>query len=78
MADFHQTGTVPTLHTLRRESAYQLDAELPRLARQRPIGLLLPALYSEFQTPAMQGILEHLQRVPWLRRIVLVLSRANL
>jgi len=77
MADFHQTGTVPTLHTLRRESAYQLDAELPRLARQRPIGLLLPALCSEFQAPAMHGILEHLQRVPWLRRIVLVLSRAN-
>ncbi|WP_321475165.1 hypothetical protein [uncultured Paludibaculum sp.] len=77
MADFYQTGLVPTLHSLRRDAAHQLDAELSHLGREKSIGLVLPALYSEFETPAMHGILEQLQRVPWLQRIVLVLSRAD-
>lgn len=77
MADFYQTGLVPTLHSLRRDAGHQLDAELTRLGREKSIGLVLPALYSEFETPAMHGILDQLQRVNWLQRIVLVLSRAT-
>ena len=77
MADFYQTGLVPTLHSLRRDAAHHLDAELNRLGREKSIGLVLPALYSEFETPAMHGILDQLQRVNWLRRIVLVLSKAD-
>jgi glucosyl-3-phosphoglycerate synthase len=77
MADFYQTGLVPTIHGLNRDGLPHLEAELERIAKTRGIGLVLPALYSEFETPAMKGILQELRQVNYLRRIVLVLARAG-
>lgn len=77
MADFYQTGVVPTLHRLKPNSLERLELDLERFSRSRPIGLVLPALYSEFETPAMKGIVPQLQQVKYLERIVLVLARAN-
>jgi len=77
MADFHQNGAMTTLHCLRADAWLHLDAELPRLARRRPLGLVLPALYSEFENPAIHNIVRELERVEWISRTVLVLSKAN-
>jgi glucosyl-3-phosphoglycerate synthase len=77
MADFYQTGVVTTLHRLKANQVERMDLELERYARNRPIGLVLPALYSEFETPAMQRIVPELKKVRYLQRIVLVLARAN-
>jgi glucosyl-3-phosphoglycerate synthase len=77
MADFSQTGIVTTLHRLRANSIERLELDLERFARTRPIGLVLPALYSEFETPAMQTIVPEIRKVKYLERIVLVLGRAN-
>lgn len=77
MADFHQTGVVTTLHRLKPDQTERLELELERFARSRPVGLVLPALYSEFETPAMQRIVPELKKVRYLQRIVLVLARAN-
>jgi glucosyl-3-phosphoglycerate synthase len=77
MADFSQSGVVPTLHRLKPNSLDRLELDLERFSQTRPIGLILPALYSEFETPAMQGIVAELQKVKYLERIVLVLARAN-
>lgn len=77
MADFYQTGLVPTLHGLSRDGLPHLEAELEQISRTRGIGLVLPALYSEFETPAMKGIMQELREVNYLRRIVLVLARAD-
>jgi len=77
MADFYQTGVVTTLHRLKPNSIDRLELDLERFARNKPIGLVLPALYSEFETPAMQGIVPELRKVKYLERIVLVLGRAN-
>ena len=77
MADFFQTGVVTTLHRLKPNQTERLDLELERFARNRPIGLVLPALYSEFETPAMQRIVPALKSVRYLQRIVVVLARAN-
>jgi glucosyl-3-phosphoglycerate synthase len=77
MADFYQTGLVPTIHGLTRDGLPHLEAELEQIARTRGIGLVLPALYSEFETPAMKGIMQELRQVTYLRRIVLVLARAG-
>ncbi len=78
MADFHQTGVVTTLHRLRPNNIERLEADLEKFSRNRPIGLVLPALYSEFETVAMQKIVSELKRVRYLQRIVLVLGRATL
>jgi glucosyl-3-phosphoglycerate synthase len=77
MADFHQTGVVTTLHRLKPDSIDRLEADLEKFSRTRPIGLVLPALYSEFETPAMQRIVEALKSVRYLQRICVVVGRAT-
>ena len=77
MADFHQTGVVTTLHRLKPNNLDRLEADLEKFSRNRPIGLVLPALYSEFETVAMQQIVSELKRVRYLQRIVVVVGRAT-
>jgi len=77
VSDFYQTGTVTTLHRLKPNSLERLEGDLERFSRNRPIGLVLPALYSEFETPTMQRIVAELRQVRYLQRIVLVLGRAS-
>lgn len=72
MADFRQDFPVWTLHQL--TSSAGAPAE-PR--RRRRAGLVLPALYSEFETPAMPAILNELSRIRTIDRIVLVLNQAS-
>jgi len=78
MSDFYQTGLVTTLHRLKPNSLERLEGDLERFSRIRPIGLVLPALYSEFETPAMKGIVEELRHVRYLQRIVVPLAKASL
>ncbi len=77
MADFYQTGAVTTLHRLRRDGTARVEAELEKFAGANPIGLVLPALYSEFETPSMRRIVDELAKVRYLHRIVLALGRAT-
>ena len=74
MSDFFQTGTVATLHRLTHGGSERLESELESFARVRPIGLVLPALYTEFQHPAMEGILRELRDARYLRRIVVAIG----
>jgi glucosyl-3-phosphoglycerate synthase len=77
MSDFFQTGVVTTLHRLKPNNVERLEADLERFSRSRRIGLVLPALYSEFATPAMQRIVAELRQVRYLQRIVVSLGRAS-
>ena len=77
MSDFYQTGVVTTLHRLKPNSVERLEGDLEKFSRNRPIALVLPTLYSEFETPAMQRIVAELRKVRYLQRIVVVLARAT-
>lgn len=77
MADFHQGGSVATLHNLTRRSLDELESELTTFAKKRPMGLLLPCLFSELETVAMPRILEEIKKVPYLDQIVIGLDRAT-
>src|SRR5712692_213231 len=77
MADFHQTGVVPTLHRLNGRTLESLEDDLRRFARRQPIALVLPALYSEFEGEAMPRILEEISRVPYLSQVVVSLGLAD-
>jgi glucosyl-3-phosphoglycerate synthase len=77
MADFHQTGSVTTLHRLNAGGESRLEAELRRYSATRPIGLVLPALYEEFETPAMRRIAEELAHADYVRHAVVALGRAS-
>jgi glucosyl-3-phosphoglycerate synthase len=77
MADFFQNGVVTTLSKLGERSLEDLEDELSEFAKRRNMVLLLPALYSEFETPAMHKIIEELKHVKYLYKIILGLDRAT-
>src|SRR5689334_5665251 len=77
MADFYQTGVVTTLHRLSADGLDRLEQELLEFTETLPVSLVLPALYSEFETPAMRTIVSELRKVRYLREIVIALARAD-
>ena len=77
MGDFYQNGIITTLHNLSDRPVEALESELMEFSKQRPMGLILPCLYSELETEAMPNILEHLKQVPYLSQIVIGLDRAD-
>jgi glucosyl-3-phosphoglycerate synthase len=77
MSDFYQTGIITTLHQLGKPSLERLESELHGFSKVRPIALVLPALYSEFEGPAMPGIIQELSKVKYLNEIVLALDQAS-
>jgi glucosyl-3-phosphoglycerate synthase len=77
LADFYQSGVVTTLHRLTTNNVEKLEADLEKFSRNKPIGLVLPALYSEFESIAMQRIVAQLRQVRYLQRIVVVVGRAR-
>ena len=77
MADFYQPGIIITLHRLGRPSLELTESELFEFSKQRPIALVLPALYTEFQAEAIKGIVEELKKVRYIKEIVLTLGRAT-
>lgn len=77
MSDFYQTGIITTLHQLGKPSLERLESELGSFSKSRPIALVLPSLYSEFEGPAMPGIIRELSKVKYLKEIVLTLDQAS-
>jgi len=77
MSDYHQGGSVATLHNLTQRSVEELEDELVAFSKVRPMGLLLPSLYSELETEAMPQILSEVKKIPYLNQIVVGLDRAN-
>jgi glucosyl-3-phosphoglycerate synthase len=77
MADFYQNGIVTTMHNLTRRSDQDLEEELKTFTKQRPMGLILPSLFSELEGDALPKIVDHLAEVPYLTEIVIGLDRAD-
>ncbi len=77
MADFYQHGIIATLQKMRCRPVENLENELFEIAKKNKMVLLLPALVSEFDTPAMPNILAELKKVRYLDKIVLSLDRAD-
>ena len=77
MTDFFQNGDITTLHNLSNRSLEDMEADLMRFSRHRPMSLLLPSLYSELEGEALPRILKILAEVPYLSEIVIGLDRAD-
>ncbi len=77
MGDFYQNGIVTTLHNLTRRPVESLERELLSFSKARPMGLVLPSLYSELEGPALANIVEELTAVPYLDQIVIGLDQAD-
>ena len=78
MGDFFQNGVITTLHNLTKRPVAEIERELVGFSKDRPMGLVLPSLFSELEGPALGPIIDHIAQVPFLDEIVIGLDRANL
>ncbi len=77
MSDFYQTGVVATFHRLGRASNAKIEAELTWYAKERPLALILPSLYSELAGDALKGIVRELREVKYVDEVVVTLGPAS-
>ncbi|RLA48999.1 MAG: glycosyl transferase [Gammaproteobacteria bacterium] len=77
MGDFYQNGIITTLHNLSDRPVEELEQELLSFSRKRPMGLILPSLFSELEGTALPAILDELVKVPYLSEVVIGLDRAD-
>ena len=73
MSDFHQTGVISTLHRFHTNSLDHIEGQLTEFAPQRPISLVIPALYSDVKQDAMKRIVGDLQHAGYLHQVVITL-----
>lgn len=78
MADFYQNGVVTTLHNLAQRAPEDMEAELEEMSKVRPLGLILPSLFSELEGKALPDIINKIKNVKYLSEIVIGLDRADL
>ncbi|MEC7357150.1 MAG: glycosyl transferase [Verrucomicrobiota bacterium] len=77
MSDFYQHRLVTTLHQLADPSFNDQQEQLKQYAKDKPITLVMPALYSEVEGPALPGILEHLEEVEFINEVVISMNRMD-
>lgn len=77
MGDFYQNGIITNFHNLTKRPIEELEKELLYFSKQRPMSLVLPSLFSELEGEALPGIIDELEKVPYLSEIVIGLDRAD-
>jgi glucosyl-3-phosphoglycerate synthase len=76
MADFQQ-NVVPTFTRLVDEDLGHMEDGILRGARRMPIGIVIPTLFSDLSSPAMQHIIEELAAISFIKRIYISLSQSS-
>lgn len=74
MADFYQHARVPTLHHLAHADSSARETEMLDWARDKPVALLLPALYAECERPALPRILEEVSQAGHISEVILSMN----
>jgi len=77
MSDFFQNGRITTLHNLSSRTLEMMEKELKYFSNIRPMGLILPSLYSELERPALTTIVKELKKVEYLNQIVIGIDQAS-
>ncbi len=74
MADFYQHARVPTLHHLAHADSSSRENEMLAWAADKPVTLLLPALYAECERPALPRILEEVSQAGHISEVILSMN----
>lgn len=74
MADFYQHARVPTLHHLAHADSSARETEMLDWERDKPVALLLPALYAECERPALPRILEEVSQAAHISEVILSMN----
>jgi glucosyl-3-phosphoglycerate synthase len=76
MPDFQQ-NIVPTFSRLDTEDLASLEASIMDSSRRAPIGIIIPALYSDLSSEAMRKIIQELSTMRFVKRVYVSLDRAS-
>jgi glucosyl-3-phosphoglycerate synthase len=77
MGDFFQPGVITTLHRMKKVNLEQMGTELEFFSRYNPIALVLPSLYSELKEKALRTIVSEIEKVKYIRQVIVTLGRAD-
>ncbi len=77
MADIFQNGEITTLHRLKSGGTERLERELEIFSKNRPIALVIPALFVDLKAKPIKNILSEISKVRYLNEIIISLGRAN-
>lgn len=77
MSDFFQNGMIATFHKLKEKDIKDLENEIKQFSKIRPIALVLPSLFREFQSGALINIIQIIKKVSYLNEVILCLDKAN-
>jgi len=76
MSDFLQ-NVVPTFTRLAVEDLARMEKSIVRAARRIPVGVIIPALFSDLSSPAMQHIIAELTTMNFVKRVYISLDRSS-
>ncbi len=76
MADFH-INKVPTFSLLQHETCREMEVKVLKASGKIPIGILIPALYSDLSSDAMQNIIRVIQEIEYISKVYISLDRAD-
>ncbi|MBD0269662.1 glucosyl-3-phosphoglycerate synthase [Pseudanabaena sp. FACHB-2040] len=76
MPDFH-LNYVPTFTLLSNEAHETMEQRLSRASQRIPIGVIVPALFSDLASPAMANIIQELKDMEFIQRVYISLDRAS-
>jgi glucosyl-3-phosphoglycerate synthase len=76
VADFFQ-NVVPTFTRLESEDLVEMEQLVTRAATRFPIGVIIPALFKDLSSPAMQNIIHELSSMNFVRYVYISLDRGT-
>ena len=78
MGDFAQESYITTFHKLGDLMKLEtLEQQIRKRVANRPVALVIPALFSELKGPAMPKIVQQLKDADYIHRIVVSMDRAS-
>ena len=66
MGDFSQNGIVANLHDFSTRTTDQIEKDLEKFSKTRPMELILPCLYSELEGDALPKIVNEISKTKYL------------
>jgi glucosyl-3-phosphoglycerate synthase len=76
MPDFH-LNYIPTFTLLHKDALANMEERLRQSSKQIPIGVVIPALFSDLSSTAMSNIIQELAQMDFIKRVYISLDRAD-
>jgi glucosyl-3-phosphoglycerate synthase len=76
MPDFH-LNYIPTFTLLHKDTLASMEERLLASSKQMPIGVVIPALFSDLSSQAMSNIIKELAQMDFIKRVYISLDRAD-